>query len=67
MDYFCNPKWNVCGGKVIPPHHLEYVLIKEKKLNEAAVGRRKHTVNRLINNTNFFFVKSYFLNDWLSF
>jgi len=22
-----NPQWNVCGGTVIPPHHLEYVLI----------------------------------------
>jgi hypothetical protein len=25
VDYCCNPQWNVCGGKVIPPHHLEYV------------------------------------------
>jgi len=23
----CNPQWNVCGETVIPPHHLDYVLI----------------------------------------
>jgi hypothetical protein len=33
MDYCCNPQWNVCGGTVIPPLHLEYVLI---------VGTKKH-------------------------
>ena len=27
VDYCCNPQWNVCGGTVTPPHHLEYVLI----------------------------------------
>jgi hypothetical protein len=27
VDYCCNPQWNVRGGTVIPPHHLEYVLI----------------------------------------
>ena len=27
VDYCCNPQWNVCGGTVIPPHHLHYVLI----------------------------------------
>ena len=27
MDYCCNPQWNVCGGTVIPPHGLVYVLI----------------------------------------
>ena len=27
VDYCCNPQWNVCGGTVIPPHHLEYVLM----------------------------------------
>ena len=24
VDYCCNPQWNVWGGTVIPPHHLEY-------------------------------------------
>ena len=27
VDYCCNPQGNVCGGTVIPPHHLDYVLI----------------------------------------
>jgi hypothetical protein len=27
VDYCCNPQWNVCGGTVIPPYYLEYVLI----------------------------------------
>jgi hypothetical protein len=27
VDYCCNPQWNVCEETVIPPHHLEYVLI----------------------------------------
>jgi hypothetical protein len=24
VDYCCNPQYIVCGGTVIPPHHLEY-------------------------------------------
>jgi len=28
VDYCCNPQWNVCGETVIPPHHLDYVLIQ---------------------------------------
>ena len=27
VDYCCNPYCFVCGGTVIPPHHLEYVVI----------------------------------------
>ena len=37
VDYCCNPQCFVCGGTVIPPHHLEYVVIKvqfERNMNE---------------------------------
>jgi len=26
-ESLCNSQWNVYGGTVIPPYHLEYVLI----------------------------------------
>jgi hypothetical protein len=29
VDYCCNPQCFVCGGTVIPPHGLEYVVIGE--------------------------------------
>jgi hypothetical protein len=27
MDYCCNPQWFRCGGTMIPPHHLDIVII----------------------------------------
>ena len=27
VDYYCNPQCFVCGGTMIPPHYLEYVVI----------------------------------------
>jgi hypothetical protein len=28
VDYCCNPQWFRCGGTVIPPHHLEYCIMR---------------------------------------
>jgi hypothetical protein len=33
VDYCCYPQCFVCGGTVIPPHSLEYVVIYTHILN----------------------------------
>jgi len=28
VNYYCNPQYFVCGETVIPPHGLEYVIMR---------------------------------------
>jgi len=52
-NHCCNPQWNVCGGTVIPLHHLDYVLILGKNITKTEKKKNDVGKNTVAISSNF--------------